>query len=464
MEPIRLLETTDRDDLMDLPMRRLMIDITHTASHDYNTGIQRVARCLAREAVAYSARNGIECFPVVHVDGKFAHVDRWCAARGYRRASVDVQALVNGILPSWVSTSNRLRVSKIVTRMRKLLYPRTIDRNVRRIIRSWRASLEPANPGPGDVILMPDSWWDLPEMFDAVHNARNNGALVGAMVHDLIPVRYPEFFTGHVQNNFSRWIERLIHSVDFMIGDAKAIADDLRSYVHEKNGPLEDWKIRHVRLGCDLGDPQESAEANVSADLAKLFVDRDKAPYLMVATLEIRKNHHYLLDAFEKLWAEGKDVSLALVGQIGWKCDDLVQRIANHPEADKRLHLLNNIDDATLSYIYERSKAFVLSSKSEGFGLPIVEAAHHGLHVFASDIPIFREVAGPEGRFFSLDDPGHLSQLISQFEADQEWRTPPQMQTLNEPWSVVFPKLLDTVGDIARDIQHERSQAARTAA
>ncbi|PQO33784.1 glycosyltransferase family 4 protein [Blastopirellula marina] len=459
-----MLETTDRDDLMDLPMRRLMIDITHTASHDYNTGIQRVARCLAREAVAYSNRNGIECFPVVHVDGKFVHVDRWCAARGYRRFNLDFQALTNRVLPHWVSTSTRLRLNNIGTRLRKLLYPRTIDRKIRKMIRSWQASLVPANPGPGDVILMPDSWWDLPEMFDAVSQAQQNGALVGAMVHDLIPVHYPEFFTDQVRKNFCRWIERVIHSVDFMIGDAKAIADDLRGYVHEKNGTLEDWQIRHVRLGCDLGDPQDTPEPNVPSDLAAMFANRDKAPYLMVATLEIRKNHHYLLDAFDRLWAEGKDVSLALVGQIGWKCDALIQRIANHPEADKRLHLLNNIDDATLSYIYERSKAFVLTSKSEGFGLPIVEAAHHGLHVFASDIPIFREVAGPQGQFFSLDDPGELCQQIAKFEATQGWRTPPSKQTLNEPWSVVFPKLVETVGEIARDIRQQRPHAAKTAA
>ncbi|WP_158545387.1 glycosyltransferase family 4 protein [Bremerella cremea] len=445
-------------------MRRLMIDITHTASHDYNTGIQRVARCLAREAVAFSERNDIECFPVVHVNGRFVHVDRWCAARGYRRYQIDFEALTNRVLPHWVNTSTRLRLNKLGTRLRKLLYPRTIDRKVRHLVRSFQASLEPANPGPGDVILMPDSWWDLPEMFDAVQHAQQNGALVGAMVHDLIPVRYPEFFTNHVQHNFCSWIERLIHTVDFMIGDAKAIADDLRSFVHEKNGPLADWQVRHVRLGCDLDAPQNTSELNIPADIAKLFANRDKAPYLMVSTLEIRKNHHYLLDAFDRLWAEGKDVSLVLVGKIGWKCDDLLKRIASHPEADKRLHLLNNVDDTMLSYIYEHSKAFVLTSKAEGFGLPIVEAAHHGLHVFASDIPIFREVAGPDSSFFSLDDPSELSQQISQFEATQGWRTAPPKQTLNEPWSVVFPKLVDTVGAIAKDIQQQRLQAARTAA
>lgn len=445
-------------------MRRLMIDITHTASHDYHTGIQRVARCLAREATAYSQEHGIECFPVVHVDGQFVHVDPACAARGYCPWNIKLPINLRSLMSRWVSTSNRIRLDRIRTRLRKLLYPRTIDRNVRKFVKSLKTPPTPANPGPGDVILMPDSWWDLPELFETVGQAQQNGALVGAMVHDIIPIRYPEFFTDQVRDNFIRWAKRLVHTVDFLIADAKAIEDDLWDYAQEQDSPLERPRVRNVRLGCDLKAPKRALASHVPKDIAKIFGNRDQAPYVMVGTLEIRKNHHYLLDAFDRLWAEGKDVSLALVGKIGWKCDDLVQRIAKHPEADKRLHFLTDVDDTTLDYIYQNSKALVFSSKSEGFGLPIVEAAHHGLQIFASDIPIFREVAGPSGKFFALDDPSHLSRQIDQFEAEQGWQTPLPTQTLNEPWSVVFPRLVETVGDIAQQIQRERKKEAVPAA
>ena len=126
--------------------------------------------------------------------------------------------------------------------------------------------------------------------------------------------------------------------------------------------------------------------------------------------------------------------------------------------------MLNNISDTSLNYIYQNSKAFLFSSKAEGFGLPIVEAQHHGLHVFASDIPIFREVAGSGAQFFSLDDPAQLEQQIAEFEEAQGWHDEPHITVQNEPWKAVFPKLVDVVSHLANNAQKARrmdtSQAA----
>ncbi|MEW4452964.1 glycosyltransferase family 1 protein [Bremerella sp. JC817] len=450
---------------MSSPLRRLLIDITHTALQGSDTGIQRVARCLAKEAIAYSQRHDtqVECLPVIVVDGKFVEVDRWCAARGYRKAKLDLGELLQK-LPLFGPTSPyRIRLNRIGNRLEKLLYPRTLDRKIREWVQSTRPPHVPVNPGEGDAILMPDGWWDLPHMFDVVQEARQNGARVGAMVHDLIPIRHPEFFDERMRINFTEWVTRLIHSIDFLVGDAQAAEDDLWQFNQEQGSPLSRDQVGHVRLGCDIGPRKKGDAQKVRANLRHLFADRSKAPYLMVSTIEIRKNHTYLLDAFDRLWADGHDVSLALVGRIGWKCKDLIQRILNHPESGKRLHLLSDIDDNTLNYIYDNSKAFLFSSKAEGFGLPIVEAQHHGLHVFASDIPIFREVAGSGAHFFSLDEPGDLSRQIVQFESQQGWTTEPKVEVVNEPWSQVFPKLVDAVGRLYGDTSNANNSAEKAA-
>ncbi|MBI1247009.1 glycosyltransferase [bacterium] len=455
---------------MNLPIRRLMIDITHTAAHDYNTGIQRVARCLAREAIEYSKKTGtqVECFPVILVDGQFVHVDRWCIARGFRKSNQNWSKFFSRLNPidlSRFSTPTQIRLNQIGTRLRKLFYPRTIDRKIRQFIQSQRPKLVSAEPGPGDVILMPDSWWDLSDqMFPAIENVRSNGALVGAMVHDLIPIRHPEFFDEELRDTFNNWAQRLVRSVDFFVGDAQAAEDDLWRYIQEQNAPLGKSQVGHVRLGCDIGPRKVADASRASTDVRRLFDSPESAPYLMVSTIEIRKNHNYLIDAFEHLWAQNHDVSLVLVGRIGWKCDDVVERIVNHPESGKRLHLLSNVDDKTLNYIYQNSKAFIFPSKAEGFGLPIVEAQHHGLHVFASDIPIFREVAGAGAAFFDLKDPAHLSQQLVQFESNEGWTMPAKIEVVNEPWKLVFPKLVDVVSRLATNVEAARSADERQAA
>lgn len=451
---------------MNPPTRRLLIDITHSASQDYHTGIQRVVRSLAREALAYSAdpETTIECCPVIHLNGQFVHVDRWLIARGFKKSGRDWSFMWQSLIPDWIGTAPRLRLEKIGTRLRKLFYPRTLDRFARNTIKRLRPPHVAANPGPGDVILLPDSWWDLPEMFESLDKARANGALVGAMVHDLIPIRFPQFFGDEMAGKFNPWAERLVRSVDFMLGDAQAGEDDLWQYIQEENAPLDKSQVSHVRLGCDIGDVQEVKLSEVPPHIHRLFSDRETAPYLMVSTLEVRKNHHYLLDAFERLWNAGHDVSLALVGRIGWKCEDLVERIANHPETGKRLHLLNFVDDNTLNYIYKNSKAFLFSSKTEGFGLPIVEAQHHGLHVFASDIPLFREVAGSGAQFFSLDDPSQLQHQIVDFERVRGWESEPVITVQNEPWKDVFPKLVNVVVQLASNVHNSRHTNSSKAA
>ncbi len=52
---------------------------------------------------------------------------------------------------------------------------------------------------------------------------------------------------------------------------------------------------------------------------------------------------------------------------------------------------------------------------SEGFGLPLVEALGYGLRVFASDIPIFREIGEGFVSYFPLDDPEILTGKLRVF-------------------------------------------------
>ena len=136
-----------------------------------------------------------------------------------------------------------------------------------------------------------------------------------------------------------------------------------------------------------------------------------------MGTIEPRKNHAYLLDAFDRLWKRGVDISLCLVGKVGWKCESLIGRIETHPELNRRLFMLTGLSDSDLAFCYGASKALVYPSFVEGFGLPLIEALGRGLPVLASDIPIFREIVGEVALYFDLSDPDSLCQAIEHFES-----------------------------------------------
>jgi hypothetical protein len=72
---------------------------------------------------------------------------------------------------------------------------------------------------------------------------------------------------------------------------------------------------------------------------------------------------------------------------------------------------LERVGDRELAHCYRRAAALVTCSRAEGFNLPIVEALHQGCPVWASDLPVHREVGGNFARYFSLADPAGLAEL-----------------------------------------------------
>ncbi len=120
---------------------------------------------------------------------------------------------------------------------------------------------------------------------------------------------------------------------------------------------------------------------------------------------------------FDRLWRDGEDVELTIVGRVGWNNAHLVKRLKDHPEMGRRLFWRERADDAELAAQYARCDALVAASFAEGFGLPIVEAGHYGKPVIASDIPVFREVgSGAAGAtFFSVGNVQALANAVRDF-------------------------------------------------
>jgi len=92
--------------------------------------------------------------------------------------------------------------------------------------------------------------------------------------------------------------------------------------------------------------------------------------------------------------------------------DELYERILNHPEAGKRFFYTGRASESELVEILDQSTALISPSRGEGYGLPVVEAALRGLPVLVSDIPIYHEVVGEGGLFFSLDNTDTLCDCV----------------------------------------------------
>ena len=143
---------------------------------------------------------------------------------------------------------------------------------------------------------------------------------------------------------------------------------------------------------------------------------------LHVGTVEPRKNIELLLEVWEAWVAEDPAApALLLCGRRGWKSDALHERF-DRAAAAGWLHHPGYVDDDALAALYRRALAVVCPSRYEGFGLPLVEALAAGTPVVASDIPVFREVAGEAAVFAPVDDPAAWQRVLVELAYDETIR------------------------------------------
>ena len=216
--------------------------------------------------------------------------------------------------------------------------------------------------------------------------------------------------------SFSEYVRQFAENSDLLVTVSSAVCDHLTEAL-PKLVPTEQRSrdIRASRNGAEL----DKCEGPVRTSIAERFRDRSNPPFIMVSTFDPRKNHHYAIDAFEVLWQRGGNQSLCLIGGVGGNCQDVLDRIASHPEFNHRLFTIHDATDAELAYCYKGCSAVVFPSFVEGFGLPIAEAQLYGNTVFASDIPVHREVGGIGCHYVDLNSVSDLADKIEQWSGSQ---------------------------------------------
>jgi glycosyltransferase involved in cell wall biosynthesis len=232
------------------------------------------------------------------------------------------------------------------------------------------------------------------------------------VLYDLLPILLPQAFPPGAATLHSHWVSVLSKHADGVVCISRSVADELARWLNANGKPRgRQLHIGWFHLGSDvdnsvptIGLPDQAGETLVS------FAARPS--FLMVGTIEPRKEHAQVLEAFERLWRSGQEVNLIVVGKQGWMVETLVQKLRNHPEVGKRLFWLESISDEYLEKSYAACACLIAASRGEGFGLPLIEAARHNLPILARDIPAFREVAGEHASYFTGEKPEDLAKAV----------------------------------------------------
>ena len=107
------------------------------------------------------------------------------------------------------------------------------------------------------------------------------------------------------------------------------------------------------------------------------------------------------------------------------------------------MQYLGYVDEETKAALYSRTSCLVLPSVYEGFGMPIVEAKSYGAPVAASNIDVFKEIAGNSIAYF---DPKSSASICETIE---------DVLNLKLPQEVALPALKNSWEEIAQDVYEQ---------
>jgi glycosyltransferase involved in cell wall biosynthesis len=370
--------------------RQLLVDVSNLAARDAGTGIQRVVRNIVRELLA-EPPSGFDVVPVA-----------FDATGACRHATAFARRMRGAPPPDAVPAGAG------------------IDAPVDAL----------ADARAGDVFLGLDlSAHIVPGERAQFERWRDAGVALHFVVYDLIPLLRPDVVDPGIRRHLEQWYAAIGELADGLCCISRAVASDLLEWCDQaRPARLRPLQVGHFHLGAELDDrgrhaapaePLDETSAHPASTHDSAFAG-ERPTFLMVGTLEPRKGHVQALDAMERLWACGVDANLAIVGQPGWLMDAFAERLRSHPEHGRRLHWLARASDAHLRAMYRDSSALLVASEAEGFGLPLIEAARHGLPVIARDLPVFREVAGAHARWFAGYGPEALADALASWLED--WR------------------------------------------
>lgn len=220
-------------------------------------------------------------------------------------------------------------------------------------------------------------------------------------IHDLIFVRFPEFYKPIDRTIYNYKFRKACELGDRVIAVSEMTRQDIIKYYH-----IPENKIDVVYQGCA---PLFLKQA--SLDERQRVTDKYNLPahyILYVGSIEERKNLLLIVKALHKL---NKDIRLIAIGKRT-PYTEVVENYIRENRMGQQVTLLSNIPYEDLPVFYQLASLFIYPSFFEGFGIPIIEALHSNIPVIAATGSCLEEAGGPDSLYVNPNDADDLSEKI----------------------------------------------------
>ncbi len=268
----------------------------------------------------------------------------------------------------------------------------------------------------GDVLLSLGATWAPGGHAEAASQLRQRGVRVLRMIYDLIPVLKAHWVLPGCVEPITAWVRQLLTESDHVFTISEFSRQEILRYCAECGLRQPDMSV--VRLG----DVMAAAAGDEPPPLPR-FVPR-RPFFVCVSTLDVRKNHRLLYDAWRQLASRDPDAcpDLLCIGTPHLYVADLLREMTRDRLVNGRIHLLHGIDDRELAWYYRHCMATIYPSWYEGWGLPVAESLGHGKICLASNTTSIPEISADLPEFFEPHDTRRLVDLVDRVLRDPVWR------------------------------------------
>jgi len=203
------------------------------------------------------------------------------------------------------------------------------------------------------------------------------------MVHDLIPIEFPEYARPSGLALHRLRMQTLADHADAVIVNSATTGRSFQPWI-DRSGRDIPW---HVAL---LG-------TEPIAPIPKHRTDDDRPYFVCLGTIEPRKNHLLLLNLwrnFAQTLPAAQIPRLIIIGKRGWENEQVLDMLDRCPGLEKHVEEISGCSDRKLAGLLRGADSLLMPSFAEGFGMPVAEALSVGVPVICSDIPAHHEVGG----------------------------------------------------------------------
>jgi len=249
------------------------------------------------------------------------------------------------------------------------------------------AMVEGVRPGPGDVLICTGNVWEYMNYAYLDRLCRGDGVRLVSVIYDVIAMEFPFTTPGPPHIYHRHWVE-IGHLSSHLLAISQHSVRTYQRFIAEPNDLTT--PISHAYLPNFL---KEHAAAIGEVPI----VDLEGRPFVVyVSTIEIRKNHQLLLNAWDRLRQEMSDDRLPVlvfVGKWAWGTETVRLLAERNWRLRTHLRVLDRVSDGELIWLYRNARFTVFPSHSEGFGLGAAESLSFGTPVVVSDCPALVEAS-----------------------------------------------------------------------